>query len=45
MPPLIAGTSMAETSYHNAIKLSALGNASHSGDRLIKTDFPVDTKC
>lgn len=28
--------------YHDAIKLFALGNASCSGDRLIKPDFPVD---
>ena len=45
IPPLIAGASIAEASYHNPIKLSALGNASGGGDKLIKPDFPVDTEC
>lgn len=42
---LIEGASVAGTSYHNAIKPSVLGNASCSGDRLIKLDFPVDIEC
>lgn len=39
---LIEGASVAGTIYHNAVKLSVLGYASCSGDRLIKPDFPVD---